>query len=324
MLTNLYLKDYPAALRRIVAQSPAELIEQEINLPTITKYLDSRRDNARFTEKEAIALERKHLTELQCQVIASVSQYGYWQGTIDDIFDPQQANNLMSICDSYKHLLQKNLSQYHYNQHNTVTLSGNQISQNSYNWIVYQAGLNEKLLRIAHQYIGLPVGYHGAEIRLSRANPHRLDITGPRTPHQDCEEGQIFPMLKAVLYLSDVTEDRGPFTMVQNAQHKPLTGCKGTLILADPSLNLHYGMPLKQGERMILFWTYSSHRPRYPHRCIIWPHSHIAVRKMTKNMNREQQQAARWREYLPFLLCPVRYYPFPGHNWLLGDRNFIV
>ncbi|CDN12906.1 hypothetical protein RintRC_7508 [Richelia intracellularis] len=167
------------------------------------------------------------------------------------------------------------------------------------------------------------MGYHGSEIRLSRANLHEIDNSGPRTPHKDCEEGAIYPMVKAVLSLSDITEDNGPFTIVKNGKTQPLTGRKGTLIMADTSHNLHYGMPLKQREGMVLFWTYSSHRPRYPHRCIIWPHSNRAVRKMTKNMSALQRQAVRWREYFPFVLCPVRYYPFPDHNWFWGDRNFM-
>ncbi len=324
MLTNLSVKDYPAALRRIVAQEPSRLIEQEINLPKIAKYLDQRREYAQLIEQEILINEREQLTDLQNHIISSIRKYGYWQGNINHIFDYQEANNLISRCDSYYNFLQQDLSQYDYHQSNTVTLSPNHISQDSQNWIVYQSGLNEKLLQIAHQYIGLPVGYHGAEIRLSRANPYGLDVTGPKTPHYDCEEGQKYPLLKAVLYLNDVTEDNGPFTIIQNNQSKPFTGLKGTLILADTSQQLHHGMPLKSGERIVLFWTFSSRRPRYPHRCITWPHSNITVRKMTKNMSVVQQQAARWREYFAFLLCPVRYYPFPGHNFFLGDRNIMV
>ncbi|MDJ0620033.1 MAG: hypothetical protein QNJ63_25380 [Calothrix sp. MO_192.B10] len=321
MLNNLFLKDYPAALRRIIAQEPARLIEREIQLPTIAQYLDKKRENAALIEQEKLVNEKQKLTKLQHNIISSIKQYGYWKGSINKIFDFQEANTLISLCESSYQFLKQDLNKYNFQQQNTVTLSPRLIYNNSRNWIIYQAGLNEKLLQIAHQYIGLPVGYHGAEIRLSRANPDKLDMAGPKTPHKDCEEGQKYPLLKAVLYLSDVTEDNGPFTIIQKNQSKPFTGYKGTLILADTSQNLHHGMPLKHGERMILFWTYSSHRPRCPHRCIIWPHSHIAVRKMTRNMSLVQQQAARWREYLPFLLCPVRYYPFPGHNFFLGDRN---
>ncbi|MDJ0675426.1 MAG: hypothetical protein QNJ36_08625 [Calothrix sp. MO_167.B42] len=324
MLANLFLKDYPAALRRIVAQEPSKLIESEIKLPQITKYLDKRRENAALIEQEILVNQRKKLTETQIHIISSIRKYGYWQGKINNIFDHQEANNLISRCDSAYEFLEQNLSQYDYHQSNTVTLPPHYISRDYQNWIIYQAGLNEKLLQIAHQYIGLPVGYHGAEIRLSRANPDGLDITGPKTPHQDCEEGKKYPLLKAVLYLNNVTQRNGPFTIIKNSQIKPFVGFKGTLILSDTSQNLHHGMPLRDGKRMVLFWTYSSRRPRYPHRCVIWPHSNIAVRKMTKNMSLVQQQAARWREYLPFLLCPVRYYPFPGHNFFLGDRNIMI
>lgn len=323
MLANLFLKDYPAALRRIFAQEPSKLIESEIKSPAISQYLDRRRKNAALIEQQILINESNKLNDIQLHIISSIRKHGYWQGNINNIFDYQEANNLISNCDSAYECLKQNLNQYDYQQINTVTLPPHYISQDSQNWIIYQAGLNEKLLQIAHQYIGLPVGYHGAEIRLSRANPDGLDITGPKIPHQDCEEGQKYPLLKAILYLSKVTQKNGPFTIIKNTQIKSFVGFKGTLILSDTSQNLHHGMPLINGERMVLFWTYSSHRPRYPHRCVIWPHSNIAVRKMTKNMSLVQQQAARWREYLPFLLCPVRYYPFPGHNFFLGDRNIM-
>ncbi|MDJ0737806.1 MAG: phytanoyl-CoA dioxygenase family protein [Nostocaceae cyanobacterium] len=323
-ITGLLTKDYPAAFRRIAAEEPARFIGKEIDLIPVAEYLDQRRTRALLLEKALLEEEKKKLTDLQKNIILSIQQTGYWQGSIDDLFDEEQANQLISKYAAVYQPLQNKLREYHYDQKNTVTLDPAYISNNPNHWIIYQAGLNENLLQLAHQYIGLPVGYHGAEIRLSRANPNQPDDTGPRSPHFDAEEGQKYPMLKAVLYLTDVTEDNGPFTIYHGSEKKPLTGNKGTLILADTSKYLHHGMPLKNGERMAMFLTYTSHRPRYPHRCIIWPHSNLAVRKMTANMNPMQQRAARWRESLPISLCPVSYYPFPGHNFYLGDRNRTV
>ncbi len=324
-LISFFTKDYSAAFRRITAEEPARFVGKEIDFKPIAQYLDRRRSRAVLQEQRVITEEKLKLTTLQKNIITSITINGYWQGNIDDVLDENETNQLISRCTDLYQPLQNKLREYHYNQRSTVTLDPAYISGNPDNWIIYQGGLNEKLLQIAHQYIGLPVGYHGAEVRLSRANSdHTLDSSGPRSPHFDAEEGQKYPMLKAVLYLTDVTEDNGPFTIYDGNEKKLLTGKKGTLILADTSKYLHHGMPLNQGERMVNFWTYTSHRPRYPHRCIIWPHSNLAVRKMTVNMSPIQQRVARWRESLPISLCPVSYYPFPGHNFYLGDRNRTV
>ncbi|NRB08348.1 MAG: hypothetical protein HRU34_15040 [Richelia sp.] len=59
MFTNLFLKDYPVALRKIVTQYPAKLLEQKINSPPINKYLDQRREKAKRLEQALIESERK-------------------------------------------------------------------------------------------------------------------------------------------------------------------------------------------------------------------------------------------------------------------------
>ena len=322
---NLFRKDYSAAFRRIASEELAKFVGKGIDLKPITQYLDKRRNIAIFREKTVLEIENTDLTFLQKQIIFSLKKSGYWQGNIYNLFDENQANQLLLKCTESCQILQNKLKQYDYAQINAVTLTPAYISRNPNNWIIYQAGLNEQLLQLIHQYIGLPIGYHGEEIRLIRSNSDKIpDCSGPRSAHLDAEEGQKFSMIKALIYITDVTEENGPFTLYHGTDQKTLTGNKGTLILVDTSKYLHHGMPLRQGERAVLFWTYTSHRPRYPHRCVIWPHSNLAVRKMTANMSLTQQRIARWRECLPLSLCPVNYYPFPGHNFYLGDRNKMV
>jgi hypothetical protein len=311
-------RDYRGAFKRLASEEGANLIERIINLRSVKIYLANQRQKAIIKEKTL--LNQQTLTGFQQKIISTITSQGYWQGSIDSLLPAEAVDQL--LCRGQQ--LSQQLEQQDHSHSNTVALNPSEILNDINNWVIYQAGLNEQLLKIAHHYIRLPVAYHGAEIRLSRAVPGRLDWTGPRVPHYDAEEGQIYPMLKAVLYLSDVTENTGPFTLIKDGHPITLPGKPGTLILADTSLTLHHGMPLRHGKRSVLFWTYTSRRPHYPHRCIIWPHSHWAVRQMTSSLSANQQQVARWREAFLMVLCPVKYHPLPGLNLMIRDRNNLV
>lgn len=315
-------RHYRDAFKRLASEEGANLIERIINLRSVKTYLANQRQKAII--KEQTLLNQEILTDFQKEIISTITTQGYWQGNIHSLLPAEVVDQLSSRSQEVSQQLEQQLQKQSHSRCNTVALNPSEILNDINNWVIYQAGLNEQILKIAHHYIRLPIAYHGVEIRVSRAVPGRLDWTGPRVPHYDAEEGQIYPMLKAVLYLSDVTENTGPFTLVKDGYPITLCGKKGTLILADTSLTLHHGMPLRHGKRSVLFWTYTSHRPHYPHRCIIWPHSHWAVRKMTRSLSPLQQQAARWREALLMALCPVKYHPLPGFNFMIGDRNSLV
>lgn len=69
-------------------------------------------------------------------------------------------------------------------------------------------GLAEENLDIAERHIGLPVRYHGLEVRAERAAPTDPPRHLVRHWHLDLEDRR---MLKIIVYLSDVDESTGPF-----------------------------------------------------------------------------------------------------------------
>lgn len=155
-------------------------------------------------------------------------------------------------------------------------------------------GLEERLLNIVENYIGLPVAYRGVILRKDFANGKEL---GARLWHRDGEDRR---MVKIIIYLNDVSENGGPFEympkpLISSAQlfrymylklkflrkgflafgdeeikkflpksaWKSCIGPMGTVIFVDPRSVFHHGK-LPNSERLALFFLYTSRHPMRP------------------------------------------------------------
>lgn len=154
---------------------------------------------------------------------------------------------------------------------------------------IFLWGVEERLLNLAENYIGLPVAYHGVNCRRDIINNK---LIGTRLWHTD---GDDIRMLKIIVYMSDVTEDGGPFEYIPKSQlfwhaylkfrfmrkgasafgdeeikkilpksvWKSCLGAKGTVIFVDPRRVFHHGkMPAL--ERLALFFLYTTRHPLRP------------------------------------------------------------
>jgi hypothetical protein len=70
---------------------------------------------------------------------------------------------------------------------------------------IYMWGLNRRLLDFIENYVGLPIRYHGADLRREVADGKLNDV---RQWHIDAEDHRMF---KIILYLNDVEPGGGPF-----------------------------------------------------------------------------------------------------------------
>jgi hypothetical protein len=70
---------------------------------------------------------------------------------------------------------------------------------------IYLWGLSPRLLDLVENYVGLPIRYHGADLRREVANGKPTDV---RQWHVDTEDWRMF---KVILYLNDVEPGGGPF-----------------------------------------------------------------------------------------------------------------
>lgn len=144
-------------------------------------------------------------------------------------------------------------------------------------------GLNEKLLDMVENYLGVPVGYWGVNLTRSIAN----DIQhGTRMWHLDPPDHRLF---RIIIYLSDVDHDSGPFDYISRQQSgrvrrslrysnenvpdsimrkvtetdhwKSCIGPRGTTIFVDPANVFHRAKVPKSRERIAIFYSYHSTSP---------------------------------------------------------------
>ena len=73
---------------------------------------------------------------------------------------------------------------------------------------IYLWGLNERLLSLVENYVGLPIRYHGVDVRREIADGRPNDV---RLFHIDTEDHRMF---RAVIYLNDVAAGEGPFEYI--------------------------------------------------------------------------------------------------------------
>ncbi|WP_017656138.1 phytanoyl-CoA dioxygenase family protein [Fortiea contorta] len=155
-------------------------------------------------------------------------------------------------------------------------------------------GSEPRLTNIIHNYIGLPIAYHGVHLRKDFAS---VDQFATLLWHRDVEDRRV---LKIIVYLNDVEEKHGPFeyvplshTAIHQLSHyrihhkihnsggiddetlnqivpksawKSCPGAAGTVILADTRRLLHHGT-LRTEERSTLFFVYTANPPKNPRLC---------------------------------------------------------
>ncbi len=145
-------------------------------------------------------------------------------------------------------------------------------------------GLEQRLLNIVENYLGLPVAYNGVYFRKDIANKIEQ---GSRIWHIDREDRKI---LKIIIYLNDTNEYTGPFQyispnltleivkalkytsgyiqeprmreFVSPENYKSCTGSVGTVIFAATGSIFHRGKLPINSDRLAIFFDYSSRRQK--------------------------------------------------------------
>ena len=148
---------------------------------------------------------------------------------------------------------------------------------------VWQWGLQEPLLDMVENYIGIPVRYYGADVRCEVADGAVRDV---RQWHRDIEDHR---MLKILLWLNDVDATGGPFEYISRDRTEMITrslryvsgfvpdramehvvarrgwkqavGARWTAVVADTSSVFHRAMPPKSADRYSVTFTWTSRRP---------------------------------------------------------------
>lgn len=148
---------------------------------------------------------------------------------------------------------------------------------------LYLWGLEERILNIVENCIGLPVAYHGVIARKEINDGRQIDT---RLWHQDQDDRNI---IRISIYLNDVGIDDGPFEyipksltpsmrsfkdtnyviddaamakVISPSQWKACTGSAGTIIFAAAAKVFHHGrVPRSNRQRIAASYHYTSQQP---------------------------------------------------------------
>jgi hypothetical protein len=204
---------------------------------------------------------------------------------------------------------------------------------------IYQWGLHDRLLDIAENYLGVPVGYDGINVFFTKADGRE---TGVRCWHRDSEDRR---MLKIAVYLHDVDEGNGPFQVLQRgipgydhpggALSPVLTqrdleealpdfdmardvvtclGRRGTVVFSDTASFYHRGMPAITRDRYAIFFNYISRTPLRPFRCERTMISRAQVNQLARGLPRRQRDCVLWRKALPLIARILPPAPISGRT----------
>jgi hypothetical protein len=148
---------------------------------------------------------------------------------------------------------------------------------------LYLWGLDERLLNIVENYIGLPIIFHGVLARQEIPNGQQVLTRLWHTDREDCN------ILRINIYVNDVGLDDGPFEYIPKSstpslrhfkksgyqitdealarvipprQWKACTGSAGTVIFAATGKVLHHGkVPLSSRQRIAVSYYYTGTQP---------------------------------------------------------------
>lgn len=196
---------------------------------------------------------------------------------------------------------------------------------------IFRWGLDDRLINIASNYIGLPIAYDTFMCNISINNGKE---TATRLWHLDNEDRK---MLKIIIYFNDVDDDGGPFQcmhpeisslllkklenkynffhhqeiekLIPNHKKDWLTtypGRSGTVIIVDTARSYHRGKPPTKSPRRAVSFGYLSRRPHQPFRAGRNLLSREELSQLVVGLSEEKQACVTWQDSLPAV---VRWIP---------------
>ncbi|MBW4610078.1 MAG: 2OG-Fe(II) oxygenase [Hassallia sp. WJT32-NPBG1] len=183
---------------------------------------------------------------------------------------------------------------------------------------IFLWGLEQRLLNIVENYLGLPVAYQGVFFRRDIANEVAIKS---RLWHVDLEDRKV---LKIIVYLNDVNEDGGPFQYIpqsltskvaRSLKYRPryitdeimqqalspsnwksCTGLAGTVIFASTASIFHRGKIPVADDRFAVFFDYTSRQPRQPfYNTLSLPKQNLL--SLVNNLSEPQKNCVFWQQH---------------------------
>jgi hypothetical protein len=178
---------------------------------------------------------------------------------------------------------------------------------------IWRWGLNERLLDIVENYLGLPARYLDLQVRRETAGD--LEV-GLRRWHRDSEDRR---QLKILIWIRDVAVDGGPYEYIPadvtsgaSRQLRYVAGyvpsarlarvvpagdmrtCEGpawTVVFTDPARVFHRVSPSVARARYSATYSYTSHHLVKDY---VWPVTNEQYSRMSEGLTRRQMSCLPW------------------------------
>jgi hypothetical protein len=183
---------------------------------------------------------------------------------------------------------------------------------------IFLWGLEQRLLNIVENYLGLPVAYQGVFFRRDLANEVTIKS---RLWHIDMEDRKV---LKIIVYLNDVNDDGGPFQYIPQSltsiavrslkyrsgyktdetmqqalspsNWKSCTGLSGTVIFAATGSIFHRGKTPLANDRFAVFFDYTSRKAKHSlYSTLSLPQENLL--SLVKNLSEPQKNCVFWQQH---------------------------
>lgn len=143
--------------------------------------------------------------------------------------------------------------------------------------------------------------------RFFHSLPHQLEGDGPQKFHFD---GAPPGAIRAIIYLSDVDKNSGPFEYLNSkGEVKQVLGPAGTLFIFDANAILHRGSPPRSGDRKVIDFVILPHFDEYSE-LVLWPgmnhwpvdpfhftlHNYVSYPELSESVMMSNKRPVIWQD----------------------------
>ena len=245
-----------------------QIAHQNINLPSLSDR-DRQLKRAKYRDR------LPQLSPEDARIVSTLQQEGVYITSLPELKLPHTKRLLKEIMVLHPHLY--TLSNLKYWR------EGIPGSRKFLHTEILLWGLGERLLNIVENYIGLPLLFHGVDLRRDVAD---APLTDARHWHLDIDDER---MVKVIVYLNNVGKTGGPYEYIPRSLTEHLTDAlnyksgfvsdeaisaiippeqwqtcaakAGTIIITDPCNVFHRAKPAKRNRYSITF-GYTSRIPK--------------------------------------------------------------
>jgi len=309
-------RTFGARILRKIRNLPSELALKVINVPFIERSLRARYERALAAHKKSMPA----LTDTDVAIVAALKRDGVCLTSLAALSVPGTEEMLASGCEIGENCSRRK-HEGAYQGWETVMAGADEIVNRP---AIFTWGLQQRLLDIVENYLGLPVAYDGLNLFYTIADGRQA---GSRKWHRDREDRR---MIKIAVYCNDVDDNGGPlqvlrrgvissdlegsfrYPVLSQEQLTELLGrpptddevitCKGqlgTVIFCDTARQYHRGKPAVSSDRCAIFYNYFARVPRHPFFCDRSGLSREQISGLIADLSPAQRACAQWVESLP-------------------------